>query len=263
MQDDALAALPSKWRERLARKTIVPIITGMSGVSVFHLNGSGGAGEYLKIGIGRFADLVHHEVTRTKWLASVGIRVPDIIARLLENDLAAALMTDLGSQTADNIGSSGWQATVAQIGREFARLHSIAVKACPFDEGLSVRLARAGEMVRAGLIDPAHFDERNRGLTPGALYDRLVASVPEHEDLVLVHGDADLSNLILSKDGQVGFVDCGNAGKADRYVDLAVLTAGLEERFGAEALGAFSQGYGHLPWDSKKTDFYLDLYELF
>jgi hypothetical protein len=37
----------------------------------------------------------------------------------------------------------------------------------------------------------------------------------------------------------------------------------LEERFGAEARSAFMQGYGPLPWDSGKADYYRDLYEFF
>src|SRR5689334_2850122 len=30
------------------------------------------------------------------------------------------------------------------------------------------------------------------------------------EDIVVVHGDATLANLLIDRDGGVGFVDCGN-----------------------------------------------------
>jgi aminoglycoside 3'-phosphotransferase II len=100
--------------------------------------------------------------------------------------------------------------------------------------------------VQSGCVDPGDFDERNRGVAPNELYERLVASVPEREDRVITHGDATLSNLILTGHGQIGFVDCSHVGKADRYVDLALVVAGLEERFGTGALAAFGEGYGSL-----------------
>src|SRR5262249_42546437 len=154
-------------------KTIVPVTTGMSGAAVFHVTGGSAAGQYLKIGSGASAELVKREIERTQWLASVGARVPEIIAGLVEGDVAAALMADLGSRTAEYIDPNDWQSQVRQIGRALARLHSLAVETCPFDEALHVRLTRAGEAVRSGSIDPVHFDDRNRTVTPNELYNRL------------------------------------------------------------------------------------------
>lgn len=263
MQTDAISLLPIDWREWLVGKGIVPVTTGMSGAAVFHVATGSATGHYLKIGTGAFAELVRREIERTQWLASVGVRVPEVTARLLKSDLAAALMTHLGSRTGEQIDAKGWQAPIRQIGRALARLHSVPTATCPFDETLHVRLARAEKAVRSGAIDPAHFDDRNRAVAPSALYDRLAARVPEREDRVVTHGDATLSNVIFGNDGQVGFVDCGNAGIADRYVDLALLVAGLEELFGPESRSVFTQGYGRLPWDAQKAEFYLDFYELF
>jgi len=235
----------------------------MSGARVFYVAGGDGRNHYLKIGTGRLAQLVEREIERTAWLASVGVCVPDIVARLIEKDVVAALMTDLGPQTAEQIDAGNWHVPVQAIGYAFRHLHGLRVESCPFDEGLDVRLARAAEAVRSGTVDAADFDERNRGVAPNELYDRLAAGIPHREDCVVVHGDADLANVILRDDGRVGFVDCGSAGKADRFVDLALLAAGLEERFGREAPIAFMHAYGPLPWDGAKAAFYRDLYELF
>jgi aminoglycoside phosphotransferase len=263
VQNEALFALPRSWRRRLAGWRITPIAAGMSGAPVFHVASGSGNDLYLKIGMGRFGDLVKREIERTAWLASLGVRVPEIVARLIERDVVAALMTDLGCQTANQIEPTSWHAPVQAIGRAFGHLHALSLESCPFDETLDVRLARAAQALRAGDVDPADFDPRNRGLTPDELYGRLLARPPDREDCVIVHGDADLSNLILGDDGRVGFIDCGNAGKADRYIDLALVVRDLEERFGAEARSAFMQGYGPLPWDSGKADYYRDLYEFF
>jgi len=262
VNSDALGALPASFRARLAAWTVIPVTAGMSGASVFRVIGEKGRCEYLKIGTGAVADLLRREVDRTAWLASVGVRVPQVVARFDDKDLVAVAMSSLGDRTAEDIPTN-WKPAVIRIARTLARLHALPVRTCPFDETLDVRLTRARAAVRAGEIDPGDFAERNVGVTPEDLYARLKAGVPESEDVVVTHGDATLSNLILGADGQVGFVDCSHCGRADRYVDLAVLVGELEEWFGAEARDTFIGAYGDARWDARKAAFYRDLYELF
>jgi aminoglycoside phosphotransferase len=260
---DALGALPAAWRRRFAGRTVTPIASGMSGAIVFRISGEHACDQYLKVGTGTLADCLRQEVERTEWLTGAGIRVPRVLAQHADRGVAAVLITALAGQTAEDIPSNDWRPAVTAIGRSLARLHSIAVTTCPFDETIGIRLARARELVRSGGIDPTQFDDRNAGITPEELYDHLEISVPGHEDCVVTHGDATLSNLIVANDGQVGFLDCGHCGRADRYVDLALLVGELEERFGAEARTAFVAAYGDLRWDGPKAEYYRDLYELF
>jgi aminoglycoside 3'-phosphotransferase-2 len=260
---DVLGTLPPNWRARLAGKTIIPVTAGMSGAAVFHVVGGHGVDQYLKVGRGEVADLLKREIERTEWLTSAGIRVPVILERFTGERVVAVAMTALGGQTAEHIEQADWHSAVAAIAQAFAHLHSLAVATCPFDETLDIRLARARELVRAGAIDPAGFDERNAGVTPEGLYDRLVAGLPVSEDCVVTHGDATLSNLILEPDGQIGFVDCSHCGRADRYVDLALVVGELEDRFGTQAGRAFTEAYGGRRWDARKAEYYRDLYELF
>jgi len=263
MLSDTIGALPASWRRRLAGKSIVPVTTGMGGAFVFRVAGNDGICEYLKLGAGPVADVLRREVERTQWLAAAGIRVPQVIAHFAAEDVAALLMSSVGERTAEDIPSANRKPALAALGRALAAFHSLPLLTCPFDETLMVRLARAYGLVQSGEIDPSHFDERNAGVTPERLYERLAANVPEREDCVVTHGDATLSNLILGHDGHVGFVDCSHSGRADRYVDLSILVAGIEDRFGTQARNAFTAAYGDLRWENSKAEFYLDLYELF
>jgi aminoglycoside phosphotransferase len=113
------------------------------------------------------------------------------------------------------------------------------------------------------MIDTSAFDTRNVGMTAEQLYGRLQASIPAGEDCVVTHGDATLDNMIVGDDGKIGFIDCGNAGAADRYVDLAVTVGELAERLGEDARALFARAYGKLAWDARKAAFYDDLYEFF
>ena len=241
----------------------MPVTTGMGGALVFRVTGKDGVCEYFKMGTNTAADVLRREAERTQWLAAAGMRVPQVIAHFAESDFAALLMSSLGERTAEDIPSGERTAALTSMGRALAKFHSLPLPTCPFDETLTVRLARACGLVRSGEIDPSHFDKRNAGVTPESLYERLQANVPEREDCVVAHGDATLSNVILGDDGQIGFVDCGHAGRADRYLDLSILAGEIEERFGAQARDTFTAAYGDLRWEDSKAAFYRDLYELF
>ena len=86
---------------------------------------------------------------------------------------------------------------------------------------------------------------------------------PPRQDLVVAHGDASLSNMIVGPDGRIGFIDCGHAGRADRYLDLAVAGAEIAELFGPERVRSFAKAYGLARWNARKVIYFADLYEFF
>jgi aminoglycoside phosphotransferase len=260
---DALRGLPAEWQAKMAESKLIPVTSGMSGAHVFRISDCQASDQYLKVGIGANADQLRREGARTKWLASAGLRVPKVIMEFDGADLFAMTMAALEGQSAAFARPDNWQPVVKGIAHAFAAMHSLPTNSCPFDETLHVRLARARDLIRRGEIDAAQFDARNAGITPAELYRRLEAGIPAQEDCVVTHGDATLSNLIFGNDGKIGFVDCGNCGKSDRYVDLALLFAELGDRFGSPACDLFLETYGRLHWDMQKVEFYRDLYELF
>jgi aminoglycoside phosphotransferase len=141
----------------------------------------------------------------------------------------------------------------------------VPVAGCPFDEMPRTRLARALDDIDHGRIDAGQFDDRNADVTPDMLYLRLAATVPagDDDDIVVVHGDATLDNMLIGPDGELGFIDCGYAGGSDRYLDLAVVEMELQASFGRDAAEAFIAAYGIRDWDDRKAAFFRDLYELF
>jgi aminoglycoside 3'-phosphotransferase II len=260
---DPRNVLPAEWWARLAAIEAVPVSSGKSGAGVFRIVGRQTGEQYLKIATGPDAAQLRHEAERTKWLAAMGTRVPRVIATFDDEDGFAVAMAALDGESAENADPRDGRRVAAAIGSAFARLHALPLSTCPFDEGVAVRLARAGALIERGAIDGSDFDARNAAVAPADLYRRLAAGVPAPEDWVVVHGDATLSNLIVGRDESIGFIDCGNCGRADRYVDLALLAGELAESFGDDARGAFLQAYGRLEWDEYKAEFYRDLYELF
>jgi aminoglycoside 3'-phosphotransferase II len=232
----------------------------MSGAKVWRLQTK--PPRYLKFANGDGAAALRQEAERTRWLAAQGIRVARIIGFHEKAGLAAMLTEAIPGFAADTVDGPAERVLTA-VGRGLAQLHALPWRDCPFDERRAVRLARAREAVERGGINPAHFDLRNQGVSPQVLLDRLVAQPIGREDLVVAHGDATLSNLVIDEDGTTGFIDCGHAGRADRYLDLAVLAADVVEHLGQDALRTFARAYGLSRWNAAKAAYYADLYEFF
>jgi aminoglycoside phosphotransferase len=260
--EQAVQLLPPGWRAALAGRDAEPVDEGMSGAAVFRLPDPAGGCQYLKIASGRDAGPLAREIVRTEWLARRGVRVPEFLMRAGTERVAAVLMTAVhGRRLAP--GDADARAAAGAIGRGLARLHAVPVADCPFDETPGMRMRRARKMVERNEVDAGQFDDRNAGISPAALYERLARAIPADEDPVVVHGDATLSNLVIGPDGELGFIDCGDAGRSDRYVDLAILEAELRTGFGPDVARCFTTAYGVRAWNEQKAAFFRDLYEFF
>ncbi len=264
MTQDALSALPASWRRALRRFAIEQIGRGMSAANLFRLrDDSRGEWLYLKIYRGESAPAeLRNEVERTKWLARRGVMVPRFLRLCEDSLLAAGIMTALPGCHPQH-ARMPLPKLMRQLAEGLRKLHSIPARDCPFYETVDVRLARARAAIAEGLVDPEYFSERNQGLAPQAIYTRLIRTVPEHEDIVVVHGDATFDNLLIDDAANVGFIDCGHAGRGDRYFDLATIVDDIDSHFGPDCIPLFARSYGHAAFDARKLEFFNDLYELF
>lgn len=254
VDDENLAALG------LVRAHLAPIAEGMSDARVFRVAEEGHPPLYLKMAQGAAVAALREEIARTQWLAARGVRVPHIL-RVDDRAEQVTVLTAAMPGVAAEASPLPAPRLVEALARGLKRVHALPLADCPFDESLAVRLSRAAAAVAAGEVDPDEFEPRNAGVAPETLLARLTQNRPV-EDIVVIHGDATLSNIFVDDDGGVGFIDCGHCGRGDRYVDLAVLSAEIEESYGPEAAAQFALAYGAV-WDGAKARYFVDLYELF
>jgi aminoglycoside 3'-phosphotransferase-2 len=193
---------------------LVPVTEGMSGANVIRVIQDGRFDRFVKIADADGADALREEVTRTAWLAERGIAVPRIL-RVHEKSAYYAVLMDAVPGSPADASRLPVPQLIDTLAKALAALHRLPPDDCPFDETLSVRLPRAAAAVVAGDIEIAEFGPRNRDIAPETLLARLTAQQPA-EDIVVVHGDATLSNMLVDAAGNVGFIDCGNAGRGDR-----------------------------------------------
>ncbi|GAB2831227.1 aminoglycoside 3'-phosphotransferase [Lentzea nigeriaca] len=133
------------------------------------------------------------------------------------------------------------------MGEVLRSLHALPVASCPFDARMAVMIEKARHNVEAGLVDPGDFDDDNLGATPSELLERLVATAPEDEDLVVAHGDFCPPNVLLRADGTTVLIDVSRLGVSDRHRDIAL----AHRELGEEAADAFDRAYGLTPRPEK------------
>jgi kanamycin kinase len=112
------------------------------------------------------------------------------------------------------------------IGAGLRAFHdALPVDECPWTWSIADRIAVAETLAAQGHAADGLLD------------------APDHDRLVVCHGDACAPNTLLADDGSwAGHVDLGSLGIADRWADLSIATYSLEWNFGP--------GYDHLVYEA-------------
>lgn len=264
--------LPPSLAADLGKHTRTEITVGESGSTVIRFDRAGNSPVYLKsraFGSAPGGRPLFDEAERLGWMHAVGLPVPAVLQYHEWKGREYLLLTAVsGTDASVPRPAEKHAAIVAALAAGLKMLHATNISACPFDHSRRVRVAAAESRVRAGLVREDDFDEVRQGRRASDLYAALVASPPASEDRTFTHGDYCLPNVILADDGAggyrvSGFVDCSNAGIADRYQDLALCARSVEFNFGAELVPVLFARYGLDRVDDTKLAYYQLLDEFF
>ena len=96
---------------------------------------------------------------------------------------------------------------------------------CPFERTVADNLSHAEAAIRSGRFDPSDCEPETFGPggfeNPRALLDWLKENLPP-QDRTVTHGDFCLPNMFTDGKRFTGFIDVGNVGANDRWMDLAL-----------------------------------------
>lgn len=257
-------AVPAGLVEQVAGYRWARDRVGESGGAVYRLFDKAGAPDlYLKHG-GAVADDIVDEMVRLRWLMGK-VPVPHLVGFVLTEDGAWLLTTALAGETAwqllDRAPEEG-ERVVDALAALLRDLHTIPVAACPFDSGIDRRVWLARNRIDAGQVDEDDFDDVRAGWSAEQVWDALQRHLPLVPDPVVTHGDFSLDNILLHDGRVTGCIDLGRVGVADRYQDLAILSANLAA-FGEALPERLFAHYGLDTVDRAKIDAHLLLDELF
>ncbi|WP_369681884.1 phosphotransferase [Alicyclobacillus macrosporangiidus] len=227
---------------------------GHSGSMVFRLTGPDRHVMYLKIRAISEADCLRKN---TDWSGCRG-------CCLYRKSWVSKQTTGMSSSSCQKSGESlfppqpkarypGPHGTVASGLR---MIHQLDRDRCPFYAPLHEKLEAVRNWVRNGGVEE-YLPYPQPNPMPPQLVEELAARVPTSDDLVVCHGDYSMPNVIL-QDGRIsGFIDLGQVGVADRYVDLIAMRKTLRYNgFPDECFARFIKAYGLDRVDDEKLRFY-------
>ena len=242
--------IPPAWT---SWPSLVPQTNGKSGAIVYRA----GADHFIKSElISPLAELPG-EVARLQWLGSIGLPCPEVVDVLDHGDRHWLLMTAVPGRDLASTDDLAAETAVTLVAQALRMLHDVDPEVCPFDHRSALRVAAATANFQAGRYDG---DDPSCG---PAHHERLLATRPVNEDLVVTHGDACFPNFMACNGRFTGFIDCGRLGVADRYQDIALACRSLERNFGAAVTPAFLAAYGIAEPDAEKLAWYNLLDEFF
>lgn len=260
-----LQKIPAGLQSWLQETAIEEIREGMSGTSIFHVEGRGQPDYYLKVATRQSEQDLYPEVSRLLWLKG-RLPVPEVLYWGENAERQYLLISAVpGMVLYDDTIREHLPNLIRLYAAGLHQIHDIPVESCPFDRRLDVKIAQATQRVQAGLVDVMNLDPERQGRSAQSLFRELLATRPDNEDLVFTHGDYCTPNILVDPDAMrvCGFIDWGRAGVADRYQDLALAARSIVYNFGEAWVKPFFDAYGIADVDKQKVAFYKLLDEFF
>ena len=264
--------LPPPLAADLGKHPRTEVATGESGASVLRFDRPTGSSVYLKsraIEPSRRDRPLFDEAERLGWMHAVGLSVPAVLQYHEWKAREYLLLTAMpGTDASAPIPADRRGAAVAALAAALRTIHATNISACPFDATRRVRIPEAKTELDAGRVRESDFDAVRKGRTGADLYAELLSTLPAIEERVFTHGDFCLPNVLLQDDGAggyrvSGFVDCGRAGIADPYQDLALCARSVAFNFGPEWAAVLFAKYGIERVDEVRVGWYQLLDEFF
>ena len=235
---------------------------GFSETMVFQLKAKNKTPLYLKIDPRSSKFSLWQEKLRLDWLKNK-LPVPEVLLFAEDENNEYLLLSEISGVSAiDDSLKNDIPHVIEQLVNGLKMIHNLPIEKCPFDTQLDDKIEVARERMLKGLVEEEDFDDERQGRTAEDVFEELIATEPPDEDLVFTHGDYCVPNVILENGKLSGFVDWAEAGIADRFQDIALLSRSVRHNFGKEYEESVFEIYGIEP-DWKKIRFYRLLDEFF
>ncbi|MDF2652675.1 MAG: Kanamycin kinase [Paenibacillus sp.] len=201
--------------QRYVQNTNVTVIKNKLRSSVYQLEGAAGT-VFLKITpIGQMT----HEALMTEYLARFGLSA-EVLAFHKDEHKEYLVTKQIKGQDAASTAYLEQPELLCEVFADgLHRLHSISTDGCPRDNRLDGMVKRALDNCSRGKVDNGLLRYMGCGNRNEAC-EEMISLVCPNEDLVVIHGDCCLPNVIVDEGKFSGFIDAGYGGIGDRHYDL-------------------------------------------
>ena len=255
--------LPESIREAVGAASVEGVRTSRRGLVTYELRSRDGwPVRTLKLAPTNDPFAVLAEIDRLEWIDR-RLPCPKVLAsaQLSTGGHAVVLSLPPGSRASTPEHLTRATRTVEYLAQALRFVHEIPVDNCPFSARLELRLRSIKRRINIDQYDPSTFTPPYNRYPVDRLYEILLETRPSEDDDVFSHGSFGLDAALLDQSGVSGVVDWGQAGVADRYVDLASAVRSIAGVLGPEQIPLFFRCYGLERPDPRKLDFYALLAE--
>ena len=119
------------------------------------------------------------------------------------------------------------------IKEAFTKFYQMNILECPFIKTNKVLLNMALENIKNNIVSEGQMSDWAR--EKFETLDDILQYLEENrydEELVFSYGDLSLPNIFASKDKLIGFVDVGECGVADKWLDIAICEKSIRRNLG-------------------------------
>lgn len=224
--------------------------------------------------IGEYNDSHDREVSMLKWMSNRSLPVPSVLYADVIDGKRCLLMSKIhGDMACSDFYLDNVNVLLDVLSCGMHRLWETDVSDCPFDSSLDRCLCAAEQNVENNLVDVnSHPDVFGAGgfKSPEHLLAWLYDNRPT-EKSVLAHGDFCLPNIFAENGRFSGFIDLGDSGIADPYLDISLCYKSLQNNMNGTFGGRVRVGFdpmclfdalGIVP-EREKLRYYLLLDNLF
>ncbi|MHA1945956.1 MAG: APH(3') family aminoglycoside O-phosphotransferase [Candidatus Hodarchaeales archaeon] len=256
-------SIPSELRAILSNYKWVKNSIGCTKTSVFYCEQENHPSYYLKIANYEDNINLHIESEKLHWLKDK-LPVPEVIHYSNDKKYEFLLISEIqGKSSHFSDREDQKKRVVALLAQGLMRIHSLDISECPFDNSLFFQIEYVKNRIKNGLINEQLFDPIRKGRTTNSIYEELMRTKPQSEDLVFTHGDYCLPNIIINNNDISGFIDFGLGGISDRYLDIGICVRSIIYNFGEKWIPYFLKEYGLSVVDNEKITFYQLLDEFY
>jgi aminoglycoside phosphotransferase len=206
---------------------------------------------------------LYSECTKLRWLKNK-LQVPEVIHYSRDKNHEFLLLSEIQGKPSHFFNKEDQkERIVCLLAQGLKLIHNVDLTNCPFDNSLSIQLADVYSKMKNGLVNEQIFDPIRKGRTAKFLYQELLATKPQSEDLIFTHGDYCLPNIILNNNDISGFIDFGLGGISDKYIDIGICVRSISYNFEEKWIPNFLKEYGLDVVDTDKIAFYQLLDEFY
>lgn len=255
--------LPKEILNLIDTKDIEKIHVGKSKAEVYRTKFNGNIA-YLKICESKY-QIFRKEVQLLRWLEDK-INVPRVLYYKGDLNKQYMILSAIqGKNTLELINKSNKELLVKNLAKGLREIHSIDITNCNIIQTVDVKLREGKNNVDKNIVDIDCSEETSiLKINPKNMIEKLNDMKPKNEELVLVHGDYCLPNIMQNYGKISGFIDWSRGGIGDRYQDIGIACRSIRTNFKDNYyVKLFLKEYGLEKYDANKMAYYILLDELF